>query len=119
VALDPYVYPGTSTLRNRYGVRDPTELARRETAASIVRLAELAARPIPGAYDLAHLQAFHRRIFGDVYDWAGEIRTVAIAKGTICSRSPSTSSPTSRVCSRISPTSSISEASIASSSSTA
>ena len=80
MAQDPYVYPGTTTLRNRYGVRDPAELARRETAASTVRLAELAARPIPGTYDLSHLQAFHHRIFGDVYEWAGEIRTVAIAK---------------------------------------
>lgn len=35
MAEDPYVYPGTSTLRNRYGVRDPAELSRRETAASI------------------------------------------------------------------------------------
>jgi cell filamentation protein len=30
--------------------------------------------------DLEHLKAFHRRIFGDVYDWAGELRTVAIAR---------------------------------------
>ena len=54
---DPYVYSGTTTLRNRYGVRNPAELARRETAASTVRLAELAARPISGSYDLSHLQA--------------------------------------------------------------
>jgi hypothetical protein len=42
---------------------------------------QLAERPVPGSYDLGHLQAFHRHIFGDVYDWAGEIRTVAIANG--------------------------------------
>jgi fido (protein-threonine AMPylation protein) len=81
VVQDPYVCPGTTTLRNRYGVRDPAELARRETAASAVRLAERAAGPIPGTYDLAHLQAFNHRIFGDVYEWAGGIRTVAIVKG--------------------------------------
>ena len=34
----------------------------------------------PGVYDLVHLQAFHRRIFGRIYPWAGEVRTVAIAK---------------------------------------
>lgn len=78
MADDPYVYPGTETLRNRYGVRD--QLARLEAQATYARLAELAEQPLPGTYDLAHLQAFHRRIFGDVYDWAGEIRTVAIAK---------------------------------------
>jgi cell filamentation protein len=80
VAGDPYVYPGTSILRNRWGVRDAAELARREATITAARLAELAERPIPGDFDLAHLQALHRHIFGDVYDWAGEIRSVAIAK---------------------------------------
>jgi cell filamentation protein len=28
------------------------------------------------------LCAIHRRVFGDIYDWAGQLRTVAIAKGT-------------------------------------
>jgi cell filamentation protein len=27
-----------------------------------------------------HLQIFHREIFGDIYDWAGQIRTVGIAR---------------------------------------
>lgn len=33
-----------------------------------------------GSYTLAHWQAFHRRIFGGLYPWAGELRTVQIAK---------------------------------------
>jgi len=80
---DPYVYPATSTLRNRYELRDPDELASLEADLTTRRLAELAERPLPGRYDLPHLQAFHRRIFGDVYGWAGELRTVAIAKGDL------------------------------------
>jgi cell filamentation protein len=80
---DPYVYPGTNTLRNRYGIRDPGELARLEADLSARRLAILEQRRLAGAYDLAHLQAFHREIFSDVYEWAGEIRTVAIAKGDL------------------------------------
>ncbi|MFF0153256.1 Fic/DOC family protein [Micromonospora sp. NPDC005203] len=35
---------------------------------------------IPGSYGLDHLQAFHRRLFGDLYDWAGQTRTVDISK---------------------------------------
>lgn len=42
--------------------------------------AQLADRPVAGGYDLAHLQRIHRHLFGDVYGWAGEIRTVALAK---------------------------------------
>jgi cell filamentation protein len=80
---DPYVYPGTNTLRNRYGVRDADQLARLDADLSARRLAELAVRPIPGRYDLPHLRAFHRHIFGDLYPWAGQVRTVAIAKGDL------------------------------------
>jgi cell filamentation protein len=45
-----------------------------------VTIALLDRNPLPGNYDLGHLSAFHRRIFGDIYEWAGELRTVAIAK---------------------------------------
>jgi cell filamentation protein len=80
MAEDPYVYPGTGVLRNSLGTRDLAELAVAE--ADIVRtaLAILAEKSLPGAYDLTHWQAFHRRIFGGLYPWAGELRTVQIAK---------------------------------------
>jgi len=41
-----------------------------------------AAEGVPaGGFDLAQLRAIHRHLFRDVYDWAGEPRTVEIAKG--------------------------------------
>lgn len=83
MADDPYVYPETGALRNRLGLRAPDQLAHAEATITAGRLAELEQRPIAGDYDLPHLQAFHRHIFGHVYDWAGEIRTVAIAKGDL------------------------------------
>jgi cell filamentation protein len=82
---DPYVYPGTSVLRNHRGIRYHAELTVVEAEVTALALAGLAYRRIPGGYDLAHLQAFHRAIFGDIYPWAGEVRTVAIAKtGLFC-----------------------------------
>ena len=33
-----------------------------------------------GQFDLAHLKAIHRHLFQDVYDWAGQVRTVEISK---------------------------------------
>ncbi len=78
--VDPYVYEGTDVLRNRFDVRDAGELARREADASLLRLAQLREQPLPGSYDLDHLRAFHRFLFGDIYPWAGEVRTVALAK---------------------------------------
>jgi cell filamentation protein len=80
MAQDPYVYPGTGVLRNTLEIRDLAELAVAE--ADIVRtaLATLAEKPLHGSYDLEHWQAFHRRVFGRLYPWAGELRTVQIAK---------------------------------------
>ena len=80
MAKDPYVYPGSGVLRNNLEIHDHHELSQAE--ADIVRasLAILSGRSLPGDYDLAHWQAFHRRIFGGLYPWAGELRTVQIAK---------------------------------------
>lgn len=82
---DAYRDAGSGVLRNRLGITDPNELEVAEADFSAVRLAGLQQRPLPGDYDLAHMQHFHERIFGDVYSWAGQLRTVMIAKGgTFC-----------------------------------
>jgi cell filamentation protein len=80
MAEDPYVYPGTGVLRNKLEIRDPGELSQAEADIVGLALRALVDEPLPGGYDLAHWQAFHRRIFGGLYPWAGELRTVQIAK---------------------------------------
>lgn len=78
---DPYLIPGTDCLDNWLGITDAAELAQAEADITLIRVYELMTwRAVPGDYDLAHLQNFHRVIFGDVYPWAGEIRLVDIAK---------------------------------------
>jgi cell filamentation protein len=77
---DPYVYPGTVVLRNRADLRDALTLAHREAEASTLRIAQLGAQKLDGAYDLPQLQEFHRAIFQDIYAWAGELRTTPLAK---------------------------------------
>jgi cell filamentation protein len=75
---DPYIYPGTRTLKNHLGIVDPSKLDRAERFLVAQRIAEA----VPdGAFDLAHLRAIHRHLFQDIYQWAGEIRTVEISKG--------------------------------------
>lgn len=80
---DPYLDPACGVLRNLLGITDPGKLARAEAALSASRLIDLERRRLPGSYGLDHLRAFHRYILGDVYGWAGEPRTVAIAKGSL------------------------------------
>ena len=78
--MDPYVYPGTSVLRNLRDLRDPKNLAEFEADATGRRLKELRSKPIGGSFDAKHLKAVHGHIFQDVYAWAGQFRTVNIAR---------------------------------------
>ncbi len=77
---DPYLYPGTSVLRNLRRLTDPESLARFEARRTHARIAELIEKPLAGDFDVPHLKAIHRHIFQDVYGWAGEFRTVNISK---------------------------------------
>ena len=76
-----YTYPGSHVLKNKAELRDLAELQRFERGATAIRIQELRENPVKGNYDLVHLQAIHRQVFKDVYEWAGEVRTVDIAKG--------------------------------------
>ena len=79
---DPYCYPGSSVLRNRFDIHDGRLLADVEALYSQQRLAELySTHPVAGRFGLTHLSRIHRFIFQDVYPWAGKLRTVRIHKG--------------------------------------
>jgi len=78
VTDDPYLDPRTGVLRNRLGIVDADELTQVESDLTVVQMVELERRHLLGRYDLPHLQEFHRFLFGDIYDWAGELRTVTI-----------------------------------------
>jgi cell filamentation protein len=80
---DPYTDPESGVLVNRLGLATRPELERVERDLTSFALLRLRDRPLPGGYDLTHLQGFHRAIFADIYPWAGEIRTVAISKGNL------------------------------------
>jgi cell filamentation protein len=75
---DPYVYPGTTILRNKLNIIDAADLELAERRYSTIR----SRQGIPtGSFDLKHLRAIHHHLFQDIFDWAGEIRTVEISKG--------------------------------------
>lgn len=82
---DPYVYPGTEILINKEGLRDADRLNAFERQLSSIRSIHL-----PPSFPLTTdgYREIHRRIFQDVYDWAGQYRTVAIAKGDLFALPP-------------------------------
>lgn len=77
---DPTV--GHGVLRNLVGATTYDELRHREDTFVGYRGATLRTNGLPATYDLAGLQSIHRHLFQDVYAWAGELRTVSIAKGS-------------------------------------
>jgi cell filamentation protein len=75
---DPYAYPGTSVLQNRLDIRDAGILEAFEVEIFTLRAEE----PLPrGTFDPAHYCSIHHHLFQDVYEWAGQYRTVRTSKG--------------------------------------
>lgn len=75
---DPYVWPGSTVLRNHFGITDAHELERTEREVVNQRISEGCPS---GSFDQRHLQAIHHHLFEEMYDWAGDIRTLNISKG--------------------------------------
>lgn len=77
---DPYCWQGTLCLKNRLGIRNADELAVAEARIVSIRDVELATGILPGEYNLQHFREFHWNLFRDIYDWAGNTRTVNMSK---------------------------------------
>ena len=80
-ADDTYCYPGTDVLRNKAEIIDAKELDAYEGELSTLRSIQILESPVPGKFDLVHLQLIHYSLFQDVYEWAGKIRTIDISRG--------------------------------------
>ena len=72
------------TLENKFGLTSSADLAREEEFVSKKRAVELFENSVLDslpAGKFSTLQAIHKYLFEDIYDFAGELRTVNIAKG--------------------------------------
>lgn len=87
MAQDPYSYPGTDVLRNKLGITNDADLTKAEQRYSTARGLE-AARLSFGP-DAQGYRDLHRHLFQDVYEWAGQDRTVQIGKGGSMFAAPS------------------------------
>ena len=77
---DPYVYKDTGTLINKLGIKDYEELRKAESDISFVKLLSVDANVDCHKFDLEYIQNIHKYVLGDIYDWAGEFRTVPMEK---------------------------------------
>ena len=71
-------------LENKLGIVNEVELAREEERLTKLRAREIFETRLLDSFEtgtFAGLRAIHRHLFQDVYDFAGQMRTVNIAKG--------------------------------------
>ncbi len=82
-SLDPIsanCYPGTTTLVNKFNIRDKSVLEEAEDVLTASKSTQWLSAPKMNTFDFAHYKAIHSFLFSDLYDWAGQVRTVNISK---------------------------------------
>lgn len=71
-------------LENKFGITDSSELARIEEKVSKIKALELFEKGLLDTFEVGTFDALskiHQYLFDDIYKFAGQIRTINIAKG--------------------------------------
>ncbi len=79
-AITEDCYEGTSCLINKLGIKDDKKLKEFEAAVTLAKASEFEKEPFCSTFDVAHYKAIHKFLFEDIYDWAGEYRTINMSK---------------------------------------
>ena len=77
-------YPGTTVLINKLGIKDQNELDAVEKQITLLRGIQAEQQMEFKDVDFDFYKGLHSLLFGDLYDWAGCLRTINISKkGTV------------------------------------
>ena len=76
---DPYLYDDADVLKNLAGIRDYELLRKAEADITNLAMAGIYNRRYE-KFNTDTLRDIHRTIFGQIYDWAGEFRTIQMIK---------------------------------------
>ena len=82
-SIDPIsanCYEGTTCLINKFGVQNEEQLANLEATITHAKTTLLESHPAKLPLDFDYYKSIHRFLFEDLYDWAGELRTVDLSK---------------------------------------
>ncbi|WP_375653158.1 BID domain-containing T4SS effector [Bartonella sp. MR110HLJHH] len=72
-----YLYKGTLTLKNKYGIKDPKKLYERcahDTAREAINFRH---EPLPQKFDSTYLKLIHWSLFHKTFEWAGKTRDIS------------------------------------------
>jgi len=84
VGSDTYIDKRTGIFRNILGIKSQEELESAEARITSVEIATLINEgvPTPNEFNPNLLKAVHKQLFNEIYEWAGQLRTVELSKGT-------------------------------------
>jgi len=77
-----YCYPNSEVLINNRNIKDTKVLADVERMISTYNLSRLHVEPLKGNFDVKHYMKLHKFMFGELYPFAGEIRSENMQKGS-------------------------------------
>lgn len=75
---DPYIQ-NNGTLKNKFGITDYQKLNDAEKNVTFTKFLNIG-KTYKTKFDIDYLKSIHKHIFCDIFDWAGEFRTVPIYK---------------------------------------
>ena len=73
-------YEGTTCLVNKLGIRDEKKLSEIEAGITFAKAVLLEETPIDDDFGFEHFKKIHEFLLCDLYEWAGQVRTVDISK---------------------------------------
>ncbi len=79
-----YVYPKTTTLKNKYGIKDLKSFLDKCSHDTARAMGDLRKEPLPEHFDIAYLCHIHKQLFQKTFEWAGHPRHIpfTFADGT-------------------------------------
>ena len=76
---DPYVYPDTNVLINKLNIKNQDRLDQYEALMFKLAFENLRQHPL-NVINATDILNIHKLLFSEVYEWAGNIRTINVAK---------------------------------------
>ena len=73
-------YEGTTCLVNKLGTRDEKRLSEVEAQITFAKAVMLEETPIDDDFGFEHFKKIHEFLLCDLYEWAGQVRTIDISK---------------------------------------
>ncbi|WP_208436176.1 BID domain-containing T4SS effector [Bartonella phoceensis] len=71
-----YLYKNSTTLKNKYGIKNPQKFYERCTHNADRAAVNFRYEPLPQRFDAAYLKLIHWNLFHESFEWAGQTRDI-------------------------------------------